>query len=104
MTGRQGKAEVVAIEALPERNEDFLRSSIQSPVRTAPEAEMTEVLGPLRGRARRRASWLSRRLLPTLPDHAGRDLGASGSARPCRECCYPDALRPKGNKQCVRIT
>lgn len=44
MTVKQGKAEVVAIKALLERDEDFVRSAVQSFVQAALEAEMTEAL------------------------------------------------------------
>jgi putative transposase len=49
MTVKQGKAEVIALKGLLERNEDFLRSSIQSLVQTALEAEMAELLGAEKG-------------------------------------------------------
>lgn len=49
MTVKQGKAEVIALKGLLERNEDFLRSSIQSLVQAALEAEMAELLGAEKG-------------------------------------------------------
>jgi putative transposase len=49
MTVKQGKAEVIALKGLLKRNEDFLRSSIQSLVQAALEAEMAELLGAEKG-------------------------------------------------------
>lgn len=49
MTVKQGKAEVIALNGLLERNEDFLRTSIQSLVQAALEAEMAELLGAEKG-------------------------------------------------------
>jgi putative transposase len=49
MTVKQGKAEVIALKGLLERNEDFLRSSNQSLVQAALEAEMAELLGAEKG-------------------------------------------------------
>jgi putative transposase len=49
MTVKQGKAEVVAIKALLERDDDFVRSAVQSFVQAALEAEMTEALAAEKG-------------------------------------------------------
>ncbi len=49
MTVKQGKAEVIAIKELLERDEDFVRSAVQSFVQAALEAEMTEALAAGKG-------------------------------------------------------
>jgi putative transposase len=49
MTKVQDKAKVVAIKELLERDEDFIRSAVQTFVQAALEAEMTEVLGAEKG-------------------------------------------------------
>jgi len=49
MTKVQDKAKVVAIKELLERDEDFVRSAVQSFVQAALEAEMTEALGAAKG-------------------------------------------------------
>jgi putative transposase len=49
MTVKQGKAEVIAIKELLERDEDFVRSAVQSLVQAALEAEMSEVLAAEKG-------------------------------------------------------
>ena len=47
MTKVQDKAKIVAIKELLERDEDFVRSAVQSFVQAALEAEMTEALAGL---------------------------------------------------------
>jgi hypothetical protein len=42
MTGMQGKAEVIALKGLLERNQDFVRSAVPCFGQAALEAEMTE--------------------------------------------------------------
>ena len=59
MTVKQGKAEVIAIKELLERDEDFVRSAVQSFVQAALEAEMTEALDA--------AGMLAETLGPSLP-------------------------------------
>ena len=49
MTKVQDKAKIVAIKALLERDEDFVRSAVQSFVQAALEAEMSEALGAEKG-------------------------------------------------------
>src|SRR5271165_1671919 len=49
MTKVQDKAKVVAIKELVERDEDFIRSAVQSFVQAALEAEMTEALAAGKG-------------------------------------------------------
>src|SRR5271157_5775607 len=49
MTKVQDKAKVVAIKELLERDEDFVRSAVQSFVQAALEAEMTEALAAGKG-------------------------------------------------------
>jgi len=49
MTKVQDKAKVIAIKELLERDEDFVRSAVQSFVQAALEAEMTEALGAEKG-------------------------------------------------------
>src|ERR1700733_2320242 len=44
MTVKQGKADIIAIKELLERDADFVRSAVQSFVQAALEAEMTEAL------------------------------------------------------------
>ena len=45
MTKTEDRSKVIAIKALLERDEDFVRSAVQSFVQAALEAEMTEALG-----------------------------------------------------------
>src|ERR1700693_3256775 len=49
MTVKQGKADIIAIKELLERDADFVRSAGQSFVQAALEAEMTEALGAEKG-------------------------------------------------------
>ena len=49
MTKVQDRAKVVAIKELLERDEDFVRSAVQSFVQAALEAEMTEALAAEKG-------------------------------------------------------
>ena len=49
MTKREGKGEVVSLKGLLERDEDFVRSSVQALVQEALEAEMTEAIGAAKG-------------------------------------------------------
>jgi putative transposase len=49
MTVKQGKADIIAIKELLERDADFVRSAVQSFVQAALEAEMTEALGAEKG-------------------------------------------------------
>ena len=49
MTRIEDKAKVVAIKELLERDEDFVRSAVQSFVQAALEAEMTEALAAEKG-------------------------------------------------------
>ena len=64
MTGIEDSAKTKAIKALLERDEDFVRSAVQSLVQAALEAEMTEALPPRRATARRRAARSQRLLQP----------------------------------------
>ncbi|MGI8568268.1 MAG: transposase [Methylocella sp.] len=45
MTKREGKAEIIDLKGLLERDQDFLRSAVESFVHAALEAEMTEAVG-----------------------------------------------------------
>ncbi len=78
MTVKQGKAEVIAIKALLERDEDFVRSAVQSFVQAALEAEMTDALGAgkserIEGRLGYRSGYYSRALITRVGTHvAGR--------------------------------
>jgi len=98
----QDKAKVVAIKELLERDEDFVRSAVQSFVQTALEAEMSEVLGAEKrerteGRLGDRSGYYSRALITRV--------GTCGFRKTGRAECYSlDALRPKGNKQRAQIT
>ena len=49
MTKAQGNAEVINLQALLERDADFIRAAMRSVVQAAPEAEMTEALGAEKG-------------------------------------------------------
>ena len=49
MTKVQDKAKIIAIKELLERDEDFVRSAVQSFVQAALEAEMTEALAAEKG-------------------------------------------------------
>ena len=49
MTKVQDKAKVIAIKELLERDEDFVRSAVQSFVQAALEAEITEALAAEKG-------------------------------------------------------
>jgi putative transposase len=45
MTKREGKAEIIDVKGLLERDEDFLRSAVEGLVHAALEAEMAEAVG-----------------------------------------------------------
>jgi transposase-like protein len=45
MTKREGKAEIIDVKGLLERDEDFLRPAVERLVHAALEAEMTEAVG-----------------------------------------------------------
>lgn len=49
MTKAQGKAEVINLQALLERDADFIRAAMRSVVQAALESEMTEALGAEKG-------------------------------------------------------
>ena len=49
MTKREGKAEAIDIKGLLERDEDFLRASLEAVLQAALEAEMTEAVGAEKG-------------------------------------------------------
>ncbi len=49
MARSEGKAEVIDLKALVERDEDFLRAAMQALVQAALEAEMTEAIGAEKG-------------------------------------------------------
>ena len=49
MTKVQGKGEVIAIKALLESDQDFIRTSVKAAIEAALEAEMTEALGAAKG-------------------------------------------------------
>jgi putative transposase len=49
MTRQEGKGKVVALKAMLERDEDFVRSAVQALVQEALEAEMTEAIGAAKG-------------------------------------------------------
>jgi putative transposase len=49
MTKREGRAELVDVKALLQRDEDFVRSAVQALVQSALEAEMTALLGAEKG-------------------------------------------------------
>lgn len=49
MTGIEDRAKTRAIKALLERDEDFVRTAVQSLVQAALEVEMTEALGAEKG-------------------------------------------------------
>ncbi len=49
MARSEGKAEVIDLKALVERDEDFLRAALQALVQAALEAEMTEAIGAEKG-------------------------------------------------------
>lgn len=95
MTVKQGEAEVVAIKALLERDEDFVRSAFSLHAsrcsasrgpqhRRAGGARSGDDGGACRGerRVQQRAAWLSEWLLPAVVDYSVRHSGAPGSARP----------------------
>ena len=54
MTKGEGKAEVIDIQNLLARDEDFVRAAVEALVQAALEAEMTERLALPRGSAARR--------------------------------------------------
>jgi putative transposase len=49
MTKREGKAEIVELKGLLERDEDYLRTMVQAIVQATLEAEMTEAIGAEKG-------------------------------------------------------
>jgi putative transposase len=49
MTKEQGKAEIIDLQAVLERDTDFIRAAMRSVVQAALEAEMTEALGAEKG-------------------------------------------------------
>jgi len=49
MTKRNGKAELIDVKELLQRDEDFLRAALQALVQAALEAEMTETIGAAKG-------------------------------------------------------
>ena len=49
MTKRQGKAELIDVKELLERDEDFLQAALQALLQAALEAEMTEAIGAEKG-------------------------------------------------------
>src|ERR1700747_549604 len=49
MTKREGKAELVDVKGLRERDEDFVRAAVEALVQAALEAEMTEAIGAAKG-------------------------------------------------------
>ena len=49
MTKGQDKAEVINLQAVLERDADFIRAAMRSVVQAALEAEMTEALGAEKG-------------------------------------------------------
>ena len=49
MTKREGKAELVDVKGLLERDEDFVRAAVEALVQAALEAEMTEAIGAEKG-------------------------------------------------------
>ena len=53
MTKREGKAEIIDLKGLLERDEDFLRSAVERLVHAALEAEMTEAVGAAKRTERR---------------------------------------------------
>src|SRR5258706_15764421 len=70
MTRIEDKAKVIAIKELLERDEDFVRSAVQSLVQAGLEAEMTEALAAEKGE--RRSGYYQRALITRVPqDRAG---------------------------------
>jgi putative transposase len=60
MTKREGKAEIIDVKGLLERDEDFLRSAVEGLVHAALEAEMTEAVGAAKSeRTERRLGYRS---------------------------------------------
>ena len=60
MTKREGKAEIIDLKELLERDQDFLRSAVESLVHAALEAEMTEAVGAAKSeRTERRLGYRS---------------------------------------------
>jgi putative transposase len=60
MTKREGKAEIIDLKGLLERDEDFLRSAVEGLVHAALEAEMTEAVGAAKSeRTERRLGYRS---------------------------------------------
>jgi len=60
MTKREGKAEIIDLKGLLERDEDFLRSAVERLVHAALEAEMTEAVGAAKSeRTERRLGYRS---------------------------------------------
>src|SRR5260370_35957544 len=49
MTKRKGKAELIDVKELLERDEDFLRAALQALLQAALEAEMSETIGAEKG-------------------------------------------------------
>ncbi len=60
MTKREGKADIITLKALLERDEDVLRSAVERLVHAALEAEMTEAVGAAKSeRTERRLGYRS---------------------------------------------
>ncbi len=80
MTKSQGKAEVVDLKGLLERDADFLRTVVVGAVQAALEAEMTDALCAEKGeRTETRLGYRSGYYQRSL-NHAGWHAGAAGSA------------------------
>ena len=80
MTKVQDKAKIIAIKELLERDEDFVRSAVQSFVQAALEAEMTEALSAEKGeRTEGRLGYRSGYYSRALIARSGA-FGASGSS------------------------
>jgi transposase-like protein len=54
MTEREGKADIIDLKGLLERDEDFLRSAVERLVHAALEAKMTEAVGAAKSERRKR--------------------------------------------------
>lgn len=91
MTKREGKAEVVDIKGLLERDEDFMRSAVEVLVQAALEAEMTEAIGAAKSeRSETRIAYRSGYYPRCLITRVGTlELG-------CRRACPGDGRGPVG--------
>ena len=79
MTRKDSNRTIREIKAMMAEDGDFLRPMVRTVIQEFLEAEMAEAVGAQKGRARRRALELPKRLLPAQPDHAGRKARVESS-------------------------